>query len=209
MLKLKLYTPPTFAANCYILKDEESGEALVVDPGVCDSRFEAMLRETGISKLRYILLTHGHFDHIFGVSELKKNFGGDIVIHEADAECLGNEKASLAYYFREGQNRDKADITVSDGDELAFGKYTIEVMHTPGHTPGCVCYIIEDMMFSGDTLFKGSIGRTDFPHSDVKQMIASLRKLVAIEGDYNVYPGHEGATTLLREKKFNPCLKGL
>ncbi len=209
MLKLKLYTPPTFAANCYILKDEESGEALVVDPGVCDSRFEAMLRETGISKLRYILLTHGHFDHIFGVSELKKNFGGDIVIHEADAECLGNEKASLAYYFREGQNRDKADITVSDGDELAFGKYTIGVMHTPGHTPGCVCYIIEDMMFSGDTLFKGSIGRTDFPHSDVKQMIASLRKLVAIEGDYNVYPGHEGATTLSREKKFNPCLKGL
>lgn len=209
MLKLKLYTPPTFAANCYILKDEESGDALVVDPGVYDKRFEAMLRQEGITKLRYILLTHGHFDHIFGVNKLKRSFGGEIVIHKDDEECLFNEKKSLAYFFREGQNKDKADICVSEGDELPFGNQTIKVMHTPGHTPGCVCYIIENMMFSGDTLFKGSIGRTDFRHSDPQKMLASLKRLAGIEEDYDVYPGHEGATTLSREKKFNPCLKGL
>lgn len=209
MLKLKLFSPPSFAANCYILKDEESGDALVVDPGLYNNRLEAMLKEIGIKELRYILLTHGHFDHIIGVSELKENFGGKVVIHKADEACLYDEEQSLACYFGEAQHEDEADILVSDGDEIAFGKYKIKVMHTPGHTEGCVCYLIENMMFSGDTLFKSSIGRTDFPSSDIRKMKDSLKRLISIESDYDVYPGHEGATTLSREKKYNPCLKGL
>lgn len=209
MLKLKLFTPPSFAANCYILKDEKSGDALVVDPGLYNNRLEAMLKEMGIAGLRYILLTHGHFDHIIGVNELKKNFGGQVVINEGDEACLYDARESLAYYFGETQHEDKADILVSDGDEIDFGNYKIKVMHTPGHSKGCVCYIIENMMFSGDTLFKSSIGRTDFPSSDIGEMKNSLRRLISLEEDYDVYPGHEGATTLSREKKFNPCLKGL
>lgn len=209
MLSLKLYSPPCFAANCYILKDEKSGDALVVDPGCYDSRFEAILKETGIEQLRYILLTHGHFDHILGLNRLRKNFGGSVVIHKADEACLVDGKESLAVYFGEAQNKDKADIFVCDGDELPFGEYKIKIMHTPGHTHGCVCYLIENMMFSGDTLFKNSIGRTDFPSSDEAEMLQSLRRLKSVEKDYDVYPGHEGATTLFSEKKFNPCMKGL
>ena len=209
MLQLKLFSPPSFASNCYILLDKESGDALAVDPGYYGNRLETMIREMGIEKLRYILLTHGHFDHILGLSELKKNFGGQTVIHGADEACLWDEKESLACYFGTPQNNDKADILVSEGDELDFGKYKIKVMHTPGHTPGCVCYLIDDLMFSGDTLFSFSIGRTDFPSSDTEKMKESLRRLISLETDYEVYPGHEGGTTLFYEKANNPCLKGL
>lgn len=209
MLKLKLFTPQGFAANCYILKDEKSGDALVVDPGAYNNRLEAMLRQEGITELRYILLTHGHFDHIIGVSDLQKSFGGKVVIHKADESCLWNGMESLASYFGEIQHEDKADVLVGEGDELSFGDEKIRVMHTPGHTKGCVCYIIRDMLFSGDTLFKGSIGRTDFPSSDEGEMLSSLRRLVKLEGDYRVLPGHEQETTLSQERKFNPLLKGL
>lgn len=209
MLKLKLFTPSGFAANCYILKDEKSGDALVVDPGAYSNRLEALLRQEGITELRYILLTHGHFDHITGVGELQKNFAGKVVIHKADESCLWDGMQSLASYFGEIQHRDKADVLVCEGDELSFGDEKIRVMHTPGHTKGGVCYIIGDMLFSGDTLFKGSIGRTDFPSSDEGEMLDSLRRLAGLEGDYRVLPGHEEETTLSRERRFNPLLKGL
>lgn len=206
MLKLTTFAPGMVYANCYIVTDEESKEAFVVDPGVYNKRFEAALRAAGVEKLRYILLTHGHFDHISGVKALKEDFGGDVVIHREDAGCLYDKSKSLASKFFFPQHDVTADVLVDDGQRLPFGEGEIEVIHTPGHTKGSVCYTIEDIMLSGDTLFKSSIGRTDFPGGSIEEMKESLKRLAALERNYSVYPGHAESTTLEAEKKYNPYM---
>lgn len=206
MLKLTTFAPGMVYANCYIVKDEESGDAFVVDPGAYNKRLEALLKSEGIESLRYILLTHGHFDHISGVRELKENFGGEIVIHAEDAECLYSKSKSLASKFFFPQHDVTADVLVKDGDRLSFGGGEIEVIHTPGHTRGSVCYVTQDIMLSGDTLFRSSIGRTDFPGGSIEEMKESLKRLAALEKNYSVYPGHAESTTLEAEKKYNPYM---
>lgn len=207
-LILKSFSPAMVYANCYILKDNESGEALIVDPGTFNRRFEAMLKAEGITKLRYILLTHGHFDHISGVGDLKAAFGGEVVIHREDESCLYSRDESLASKFHFPQKDVRADIVLEGGEELTFGDYKIRVIHTPGHTKGSVCFALSDMLFSGDTLFKGTVGRTDFPGGSYEEMMDSMKKLSLLKADYNVYPGHDVSTTLEREKRFNPYMKG-
>lgn len=209
MLKLITFSPAMVYANCYILKDTESGEALVVDPGCFNKRLEAILKDEGISSLRYILLTHGHFDHISGVGDLQSAYGGEVVIHLEDAPCLHNRDESLASKFHFSQNEARADIVLDGGEELSFGNYTIKALHTPGHTRGSVCYIIDGLMFSGDTLFKDTVGRTDFPGGSYEEMMLSMKKLASLDEDYKVYPGHDVNTTLKREKCFNPYMKGI
>lgn len=208
-LILKSFTPAMVYANCYILKDDESGEALVVDPGCYNKRLKTILNEEGITKLRYILLTHGHFDHISGVGDLRADFGGEVVIHREDEACLYNKDESLASKFHFSQNDVMADIVLDGCEELSFGDYKIKVIYTPGHTKGSVCYAVSDMLFSGDTLFKGTVGRTDFPGGSYDQMMDSMKKLYSLTEDYNVYPGHDVSTTLEREKRFNPYMKGI
>ena len=206
MLKITTFAPGMVYANCYIVKDGQSGDAFVVDPGAYNKRLEAVLKQEGIEKLRYILLTHGHFDHISGVKELKENFGGEIVIHREDAECLYDKSKSLASKFLFPQHDVTADVLVKDGDRLSFGGGEIEVIHTPGHTRGSVCYVTQDIMLSGDTLFRSSIGRTDFPGGSIEEMKESLKRLAALERNYTVYPGHAESTTLEAEKKYNPYM---
>ena len=206
MLKITTFAPGMVYANCYIVKDGQSGDAFVVDPGAYNRRFESALREAGVEKLRYILLTHGHFDHISGVKELKENFGGEIVVHREDAECLYDKSKSLASKFLFPQHDVTADVLVNDGDRLSFGEDEIEVIHTPGHTKGSVCYVVGDIMLSGDTLFRNSIGRTDFPGGSFEEIKISLQKLASLEKNYTVYPGHNVSTTLEREKKYNPYM---
>ncbi len=209
MLKITVLTFPCFSANCYLVKDEETGEALLIDPGSYGERQKEYIKAQGIENLKYILLTHGHFDHMIGVERFRNAFGGEVVIHQADADKISSAVGSLYSRFeREIPFASAtADIKVKDGDKLSFGGGEIEVIHTPGHTKGGVCYKIGDVLFTGDTLFKDSIGRTDFPDSDGNEMLSSLKKLSAIEGDYKVYPGHESATTLDFERKYNRYLK--
>lgn len=192
-------------ANCYLLEDEKSGEAAIVDPAWYGEVIKGVLEEKNIN-LKYVLLTHGHFDHILGVYGLQKEEGAKVVIHESDAGHLLDPKKSLCEgNFPEPQYPVTADITVKDSDIIMLGDEEIKVMSTPGHTNGSVCYILENdrVIISGDTLFCMTAGRTDFPDGSDEKMIASLKRLIALDGDYTVLPGHNRATTLESERKRN------
>lgn len=192
-------------ANCYMLIDEKSGEAAIVDPAWYVEKFNDILAENNAS-LKYILLTHGHFDHIFGVNGLKEATGAKVAIHFKDAEHLTDPKKSLAEgNMPEPQQPVAADILLKEGDIITLGEEEIKVMSTPGHTMGSVCYIIESekTIISGDTLFCMTAGRTDFPDGSDELMIASLKRLIALDGNYRVLPGHNRETTLESERTRN------
>ena len=207
MITVKTLSHGMMGTNTYLVKDER-GNAFVVDPAVFDRRLEEFLGTEKVKALDYILLTHGHFDHITGVSELKEKYGGKIVIHKDDEKAFWDKTVSLSAQFGTAQKYpERADITVEDGDTLSFSDKEIKVIHTPGHTVGGVCYIIENEMFSGDTLFKGSIGRSDFPGGNMLTLVRSVGKLKKLGVNYNVYPGHGDSTTMDYENKTNPFCK--
>ena len=208
-LKVTDISFPGFTANCYLVTDMSTGESFLVDPGAYGKRQSDYIKSQGIDKLSYILLTHGHFDHMLGAEKFRQEFSAKVVIHCLDEDKLSSAVGSLYSHFDRDNSfaPTSADITVKDGDTLPFGKETIEVIHTPGHTKGGVCYKIRDLLFTGDTLFKGTIGRTDFPDSDEMEMLESLIRLDKLEMNYKIYPGHEGVTTLDFEKQTNKYMK--
>lgn len=189
--------------NCYLLTDEESGKSALVD---CTEASAKMLAFLGNADLEYILLTHGHYDHIGGVKEIKERYHAKAVISEADAGMLSSSKLSLAAFCGGAQNNTNADILVKDGDALTLGNTEIKVMATPGHTKGGVCYIADDVIFTGDTLFCCSCGRTDFPGGSFSEIKDSLHRLSALDKNYKIYPGHEEFSTLDFEKQNNPYM---
>lgn len=207
-MKLTAITLGEYMTNCWLLQDERTGRALLVDPGFYTKELDLFLERNNVSELEYILLTHGHMDHICGVPYVKEKYGGKTVIGAQDAYLLEE------YHFIKNEpeyenafRASKADITVCDGDGLDFCGEKIKIMFTPGHTQGGVCYIINDMFFSGDVLFKGSIGRTDLEGGDLFRLVHSLQRIADIEKNYIVLPGHGEKTTLEFEKMTNRYLK--
>lgn len=190
--------------NCSLIIDEKTNQSALVD---CNEFSQKMIDMIGDTDLKYILLTHGHFDHIIGVKSVKEKYGAQVVISKEDEPMLNSSKLSLAAFCNAPQNNVDADIIVKDGDEITLGEIKIKVMATPGHTSGSVCYSAENCIFSGDTLFYCSCGRTDFPSGSPEQMMSSLQKLKALDGDYKVYTGHNNLTTLDFERKNNPYMK--
>ena len=187
--------------NCYLLCDDAAGVCCVIDPGDEPARVEKMVQRSGC-ELRYILLTHGHFDHCTGVAGmLERHPELPVYICEKDVTDGVDSEMQFARLPEKNQRYYK------DGDTLTLGALTISVLETPGHTPGSVCLLVGDVMFAGDTLFRGSCGRTDFPGGDYRAMLRSLGRLGKLEGNYQVYPGHEQPTNLDFERRFNPYMQ--
>ena len=193
-----------YASNSYLIVDDVSKTFAVVDPSV-DTSFAKTYIDDGFS-LKYVLLTHGHFDHIFYVDEWR-SLGGKVCIHKGDADFLNDPSKSLyLQFFARDIRHGDADVILSDGDWLCLGDNMIKVLSTPGHTKGSVCYLFDNVMLSGDTLFAGTIGRTDLYGSSDSDMKNSIEKLSAIDTDYVVYPGHGDKTTLFYEKQHSRYL---
>lgn len=192
--------------NCYLLLDDKSGIAAVIDPGIYDETLIKMLSIPEIKKIEYILLTHGHFDHILGVKELKKMTGAKIAIHKEDEKLLVDPKKACVFSKEMMIEPIQPDIFLEDGDIISLGTLKIHVIHTPGHTEGGVCYICQNVLFSGDTLFSGSVGRTDFDYGNTEQILQSVQRIKNLNGDYKIMPGHGSITTLEKERRENPYL---
>jgi len=205
-LILKALTVGPLETNCYILGDEKSKEAIVIDPGGDFKEIEEQLKESKL-KIKYIVLTHGHFDHTGALAQLKKATGAEVLIHAEDASMLSPAGQAQPFSMESGAVACTADRTTEEGDKIKFGQYSLEVLHTPGHTPGGISLLIDKMIFVGDTLFCGSIGRTDLPGGSFERLIDSIkRKLLTNGDDYMIYPGHGPASTIGEERRNNPFL---
>lgn len=190
--------------NCSLIIDEKNNDSALVD---CTEFTPKMVNMIGDTNLKYILLTHGHFDHIIGTKGVKEKYGAKVVISREDESMLTSAKDSLAAFCGAEQNNVEADVLVSNNDIIELGNLKIKVMATPGHTRGGVCYIVEDYIFAGDTLFKLECGRTDFPGGSGAQMQQSLYRLRDLDGNYRVVTGHDECTTLDFERQYNPYMK--
>ena len=193
-------------ANCFILGCEKTREAVVIDPGDEDERILMALADEKL-KVKYILNTHGHFDHVAANKPMKEATGADILIHEADAPMLSHLSAMAVSFGLSAEDSPPADKMINEGDIIEFGELSLKVFHTPGHSQGSVSFYAEKekTVFVGDTLFAGSIGRTDLPGGDYNSLISNVRKKLFTLGDkVKVYPGHGPETTIGTEKKFNP-----
>ena len=195
-MQMKTMPLGAYQTNCYLVWNEDSDRCLVIDPGYEPERVlseVARLNKT----IEAVLLTHGHFDHVGAVRTLAAETDCQVYLNEQDLSMPTQLTAGPLYYTH----------LYKEGDVLNLAGVKLRVIHTPGHTPGSVCLVAEDAIFSGDTLFEGSCGRTDLPGGDWATILKSLKRLAQLEGDFRVYPGHGPSTTLEDEKKWNPYMR--
>ncbi len=206
-MKAERYNGRFFAANCYLVSDDAETEFAIIDPSVPPSAI--IERRGALPPIKYIVLTHAHYDHMLHVDEWRNLTHAPLAVHACEAPALGNGELNVYRLFtgRDG-GTDKAEILLSDGDTLPLGEEAFTVWHTPGHTPGSICLYTDGLLISGDTLFAGTIGRTDLPGGRDADMQKSLCRIFSFKNDAVLYSGHGPESTLLREKKYNPYAKG-
>ncbi len=204
---IKELTVGPIMANCYIVGCEETQKAVIVDPGDEAERILDNLAESNLTA-EYIIDTHGHFDHVGANRKVKAATGAGILIHPLDAPLLSQLSASAAAWGLRAEDSPAPDRTIEAGDTVSFGTITLNVIHTPGHTPGGISLHTNGIVFVGDTLFSGSIGRTDFPGGDYETLIASIQDRLFVLGDeVRVLSGHGPETTIGQEKRSNPFVR--
>ena len=196
MIKIRTLPLGAYQTNTYLVWEENSPTCVVIDPGYEPDTILDEAKKLG-KEITAVLLTHGHFDHVGGVRELAAETGCPVYLHEAELSMPPQMTAGPLFYTN----------TYGEGDFVEAAGLSFKVLHTPGHTPGSVCLLCENAMFSGDTLFWGSCGRTDLPGGSWATIRKSLLRLADLSGDYNVYPGHGDATTLSFERKMNPYMR--
>lgn len=206
---LKTLVVGLLETNCYILGDEKTKDAMVIDPGEDFEKIDKQLKASEL-KVKHIVLTHGHFDHTGALTQLKKSTGAKILIHAEDASMLSRSQQAQPFLMDSGADPCAADRTLKEEDKIRFGESTLEVLHTPGHTPGGISLVTDRMIFTGDTLFCGSVGRTDLAGGSLQKLIDSIkRKLLPRGDDCLIYPGHGPASSIGEERKHNPFLAGV
>ncbi len=206
-MRIEQYCVGQVGTNCYFIINEETKEMLIIDPGDSAQMLVEKIR-LGALIPKAILLTHGHFDHVMAAQELAKTFDLKIYAHEEEKDTLNHPGKNVSAMIGR-QDSYHADIFVKDGELLQLAGMEIKVLHTPGHTPGGCCYYLEkeQVLFSGDTLFCQSVGRTDFPGGSMSQIVRSIKsKLLVLPDEVKVYPGHMDLTTIGMERRQNPFL---
>lgn len=209
---VKQYEVGNFSVFCYIIGDEETREGLFIDPADNADNLISEAKSNGLTKIKYIVNTHAHVDHIMGNAEMAKKTGAKIIIHEEDAKYLVRTPPELLLMFQ-AKPSPSADILVKEGDTIQVGHVGLKVIHTPGHSPGGMSLYMDGMVFTGDTLFVGSVGRTDFPGSSWEEIESSIRKkLYVLPGETVVFPGHNygssPTSTIQYERRHNPFVRG-
>jgi len=201
-MEIKVFESGPLSANNYLLIDGD--DAVLID---CSEVKPEILKELEDKNLKYILLTHGHFDHVLGVNGMKQTTGAKVLVHKNDVERMQECTDIMKSFGVAGVGIPIADEFLEDGQIIKFGNSEIKVIYTPGHTQGCVCYSIDDNLFSGDTLFKDYVGRCDLPGGDFEKIRNSVKNILFnLDGKMVVYPGHGEKTTIEYEKKFNEIL---
>lgn len=207
MLNLKRLVLGPLSTNCYVLWDDVDKTGIIIDPADDKEKIIKCLDREKI-KVKYIILTHTHYDHINAVRDIKKYTGAAVAVHRLDAAGLTDPTVSLSAYTGYGNPQTKADILLEDGDELTAGVITAKIIHTPGHTVGGIGVLAGNILFSGDTLFRRDIGRCDLPGGNFATLIESIKeKFLPLPEDTHVYPGHGMSTTIKAEKELNEYLK--
>lgn len=208
MLSIKTFVVNPLKTNCYFIKNDETNKIAIIDPGGISLKLNEEISQYSQKNFEYILLTHGHFDHIKSAQKYREITGAKIVIALAERDFTKNAELNLSNQLKSRAiSPFEADVFVQNDDILEFGNTKIKVIHTPGHTMGSVCYIVDDCIFTGDTLMKCTIGRTDLQTGNANDIQNSLKKLCTLTKNYKIYPGHGEISTLDYEKSNNIYLK--